>query len=58
MKSMSNRVTNNEISGKFAQTPMHQDLTVTLKDTPGYFLQLYNYLSMLLSLLRSPHISP
>ena len=37
MKSLSNRVTNNEISGKFTHTPMHQELAVTLMDTPGFF---------------------
>ena len=41
MKSVSYRVTNNEISGKFTHTPMHQDLAVTLMDTSGYF---YNFI--------------
>ena len=36
-KSMSNRVTNNEISGKFTHTPMHRDFAITLMETPGYF---------------------
>ena len=36
-KSMSNRFKNNEISGKFTHTPIHQYLAVTLMDTSGYF---------------------
>ena len=45
-KSLSNMVTNNEISGKFTYTPMHHDLAVTMMDTPEYFYILkFTYLS-------------
>ena len=37
---MRNWVTNIEISVKFTHTPMHQDLAVTLMDTPGFFTAL------------------
>ena len=39
-KSMSNRVTNNGIPGKFTCTRVHQDLAATLIDMSGYVLQL------------------
>ena len=42
MKSLNNRVTNNEISGKFAGTTVHQELAVTLMETPGYFCAVLN----------------
>ena len=38
-KSLSNRVTNNEISRKSTHSPLHQDLAVPLMDTPGFCLQ-------------------
>ena len=47
---------NNQNSGKITYAPVHQDLAVTLMDTPGYFLHLYIYLSLLLSLLRTPSL--
>ena len=34
---LSNRVTNNKISGKFAHTTLHQNFAVNLMDTPGYY---------------------
>ena len=43
------------MSGMFTHIPLHQDLAVTLMDTPGYFLQL-SLLSYPLSLLRTPSI--
>ena len=50
IKLMSNRVTNNEISGKFTHTPMYQDLALTLMDNPGYF---FTALSLLIPAIIS-----
>ena len=38
MESISNRFTNNKFLGKFTCTLMHQDLAVTLMNTPGHFI--------------------
>ena len=38
MKLMSNKVTNNGISGKFTHTQKHLDLAANLMNTSGYIL--------------------
>ena len=55
-KSVSNRVTNNTISGKFTHTPKHQDFAVTLMDTPGYFKALNQLIHA--NIISEFHISP
>ena len=59
MKLLNNRVTNNEISGKFAHTTVHQDFAVTLMDTPVYFCAVLSLIiPAIISSENYVHISP
>ena len=59
LKLLSNRVTNNKISGKFAHTTVHHDFAVTLMDTPGYFCIVLNLIiSGMISSENYVYISP